>query len=144
MDGDQLVDFYCIDPVMFGERLAGKSIYAGNLYLQFEKEDSWTRAVVRAFGRINGELKFEAAYVLDKTSVPLISVFCSDKSFLSGMSHHPIYRKHILMFCAYLTYFTYPVLFAIFRNSFQHKGGFPCNAHQLVSCGLDVNYRRVY
>ena len=41
MDGDQLVDFYWIDPVMVAERLAGKSKYAGKLYLKFEKEDSW-------------------------------------------------------------------------------------------------------
>ena len=60
-----------------------------------------------------------------------------------GMSHHPIHRKHILMFCAYSTYFTYSVEFAIFRKSIQHKAGFSCNAHKLVSCGLDANYRRV-
>ena len=30
LDGDQLVDFYWIDPVMVAERLAGKSTYAGS------------------------------------------------------------------------------------------------------------------
>ena len=47
--------------MMVAERLAGKSKYAGKLYLKFETEDSWTRPGVRAFGRINGGLIFEAA-----------------------------------------------------------------------------------
>ena len=107
LDGDQLVDFYWIDPVMVAERLAGKSKYAGKLYLKFETEDSWTRPGVRAFGRINGGLIFEAAYILDKRSVPLITVFYSDKSHLKGTSHYPVYREHILLLIAYLTYLPY-------------------------------------
>ena len=95
------------DPVMVAERLAGKSKYAGKLYLKFEKEDSWTRPGVREFGRINGGLIFEAAYILDKRSVPLITVFYSDKSHLKGTSHHPVYSEHILLLIAYFTYFAY-------------------------------------
>jgi hypothetical protein len=38
MDGDQLVDFYWIDPMLTAELIAGKNKYAGNLYLQFEVE----------------------------------------------------------------------------------------------------------
>ena len=38
MDGDQLVDFYWIDPMLTAELIAGKTKYAGNLYLQFEIE----------------------------------------------------------------------------------------------------------
>ena len=57
-------------PVMVTERLAGKSKYAGKLYLKFETEDSWTRPGVRMFGRINGGLTFETAHILDKRSVP--------------------------------------------------------------------------
>ncbi len=45
------------------ERIAGKSKYARNLYLQFEREDSWTRLGVRAFGRVNGGLVFQTAYL---------------------------------------------------------------------------------
>jgi len=93
MDGDQLVDFYWIDPMLTAERIAAKSQYAGHMYYQFELEDSWDRPGVRAFGRINGGLIFEAAYIIDPASVPLLSVFYADKSYLKGMSHHPIYRK---------------------------------------------------
>ena len=89
MDGDQLVDFYWINPMLTAERIAAKTKYAGNLYLQFEPEDSWERPGVRAFGRVNGGLVFEAAYLLDTSSVPMLSVFYADKSHLKGMSHHP-------------------------------------------------------
>ena len=54
MDGDQLVDFYWIDPMLTAERIAAKSQYAGHMYYQFELEESWDRPGVRAFGRING------------------------------------------------------------------------------------------
>ncbi len=50
-DGDQLVDFYWIDPMLVAESIAAKSKYAGNHYLQFELEDSWERPGTRAFGR---------------------------------------------------------------------------------------------
>ena len=107
-DGDQLVDFYWIDPMLVAERIAAKSKYAGNLYLQFELEDSWERPGTRAFGRVNGGLVFEAAYLFDKNSVPLLSVFYADKSFLKGMSHHPIYRKCI--FCIFCILHIYCIL----------------------------------
>ena len=81
------------------ESIAAKAKYAGNLYLQFELEDSWERPGTRAFGRVNGGLVFEAAYLFDKASVPMLSVFYADKSFLKGMSHLPIYRKCI--FCIF-------------------------------------------
>ena len=56
MDGDQLVDFYWIDPMLTAERIAAKTKYAGHLYLQFEMEDSWERHGMRAFGRVNGAI----------------------------------------------------------------------------------------
>ncbi len=40
MDGDQLVDFYWIDPMVTAERIAAKSQYAGHQYLQIELEES--------------------------------------------------------------------------------------------------------
>ena len=107
LDGDQLVDFYWIDPLMNAERIVAKSKYAGKLYLQFQPEESWERPGVRAFGRVNGGLIFEAAYLIDRTSVPLLTVFYSDKSYLKGTSHWPIYRKYVKTYCAYLTYRTY-------------------------------------
>jgi hypothetical protein len=58
MDGDQLVDFYWIDPMVTAERIAAKPQYAGHLYLQFELEESWDRPGVSAFSRVNGELIF--------------------------------------------------------------------------------------
>ncbi len=70
MDGDRLVDFYWIDPMLTAERIAGKTKYAGNLYLQFEFEESWERPGVRAVCHVNGGLVFEAAYTLDKSRVP--------------------------------------------------------------------------
>ena len=107
LDGDQLVDFYWIDPLINAERIVAKSKYAGKLYLQFQPEESWERPGVRAFGRVNGGLIFEAAYLIDRTSVPLLTVFYSDKSHLKGTSHWPIYRKKIQTYCAYFTYSTY-------------------------------------
>ena len=98
MDGDQLVEFYWIDPMMAAEHVAWKSKYAGNLYLQFERKESWTRPGVRAFGRVNGGLVFETAYILDKTNGTLISVFYAYKLFLNGVSDHPIYCTCIFQF----------------------------------------------
>ena len=89
MDGYQLVDFYWIDPMLTAERIAAKSTYAGHMYYQFEPEESWDRPGVRAFGRINGGLVFEAAYILDRTSVPLLSVFYADKSHYKGRKLKP-------------------------------------------------------
>ncbi len=97
--------------MLTAEHIAGKTKYAENLYLQFELEVSWERPGVRAFGRVNGGLVFEAAYLLDKSSVPMRSAFYPDKSHLKGRSHHPVYRTvhfvhithclHILHFCLY-------------------------------------------
>jgi len=36
MDGDQLVDFYWIDPMLTAEHIAAKSQYAGHMYYQFD------------------------------------------------------------------------------------------------------------
>ena len=61
------------------EQIAAKSKYAGKLYLQFEPEESWERPGRRAFGRVNGGLVFEAAYMRDSGNVPMLSVFYADK-----------------------------------------------------------------
>ena len=65
-DGDQLVDFYWIDPMLVAECLAAKSKYAGNL--KFELEDSWERPGTRAFGRVNGGLGFRLHISSTKTA----------------------------------------------------------------------------
>jgi hypothetical protein len=48
---------------------------------------------VRAFGRVNRGAIFEAYNLLDKGSVPLLSIFYSDKAHLKGWGHHPINRE---------------------------------------------------
>jgi hypothetical protein len=63
MDGDKQVDSYWIDPMMAAERIAGKSKYAGNPYLQFEREESWTRPGAHAIGRVNGGLVFFRLFI---------------------------------------------------------------------------------
>ena len=103
-DGDQSVEFYWIDPMLSAERIAGKSKYSGHMYFQYLPEWSWERPGIRAFGRVNGGLVFETCYMIDKHSVPLLSVFYADKAHNRGWSHHPIYRKLIYHNnCPYLT-----------------------------------------
>jgi hypothetical protein len=57
-DGDQSVEFYWIEQMLSAERIAAKSEYSGHMYYQYEREWSWERPGIRAFGRVNG------AYVL--------------------------------------------------------------------------------
>ena len=78
------MEFVYLDPSWSAERIAAKRKYAGHMYYQYEPEESWTRPGVRAFGRVNGGAIFEACYLLDKGSVPLLSVFYSDKAHLKG------------------------------------------------------------
>ncbi len=52
--------FYYIDPGHALERYAGKLKFKNNFYYQHEREESWTRPGVRAFGRVNGALPFKA------------------------------------------------------------------------------------
>ncbi len=88
--------------MLAAERLTANSKYARNkLYLQFELEDSWNRP-----------------------SVPLITVFYSDKSYLKGMTHHPIYRECMQYFAYFHTftsgvYFTYFAMVCIFCVKFN-------------------------
>ncbi len=43
-DGDQLVDFYWIDPLLdLAKSIVGRTKYAKKLYLQFELEESWDK-----------------------------------------------------------------------------------------------------
>ena len=93
LDGNQSVEFVYIDPTWSAEIIAAKQKYKGHMYYQFEPEESWTRPGLRAFGRVNGGAIFEVCYMLDKGSVPLISVFYADKAHFKGWSHHPVYRE---------------------------------------------------
>jgi hypothetical protein len=66
--------------MLSAERFAAESKYSGRMYYQYEPEWSWKRPGIRAFGRVNGGLVFESCYMIDKQSVPLLSVFYADKA----------------------------------------------------------------
>jgi hypothetical protein len=96
MDGDQPVVFYWIDPGLALdaglERHAGKSKFRNKFYYQYEREESWTRPGVRAFGRVNGGLAFQGFQAIAGNAVPLCHIFFADKAgSTKHCSHHPIY-----------------------------------------------------
>ena len=94
MDGDQVLDFYWIDPIAAAKRFISKPNFAGKLYTKYERQDSVRRPGKRAFGRANSGLVFQSAQFIDPFSSPLLILFYADKTF-SGKhrSHHPIYSK---------------------------------------------------
>ena len=100
MDGDQVLDFYWIDPIAAAKRFISKPKFAGKLYTKYERQDSQAvrRPGKRAFGRANSGLVFQSAQFIDPFSSPLLLLFYADKTF-SGKhrSHHPIYSKFHLM-----------------------------------------------
>jgi hypothetical protein len=94
LDGEQSVIFYYIDPGYAMERHAGKAKFKNKFYYQYEREESWTRPGVRAFGRANGGLAFQGFQKVAGNAVPLCSVFYADKAgSTKNCTHHPIYRK---------------------------------------------------
>jgi hypothetical protein len=48
MDGDQVLDFYWIDPIDAAKRFISKPKFAGKLYTKFERQDSVRRPGKRA------------------------------------------------------------------------------------------------
>jgi hypothetical protein len=93
-DGDQVLDFYWIDPIDAAKRFISKPKFAGKLYTKYERQDSVRRPGKRAFGRANSGLVFQSAQFIDPFSSPLLLLFYADKTF-SGKhrTHHPIYSK---------------------------------------------------
>ena len=73
--GDQHVVFYYIDPCYAMERHAGKAEFKNKFYFQYEREDSWTRPGVRAFGRVNGGTAFQGFQIRAGNAVPMCHVF---------------------------------------------------------------------
>ena len=71
--------FYYIDPGYAMERHAGKAKFKNKFYYQYEREASWTRPGVRAFGRVNGGLAFQGFQTIAGNAVPLCSVFMLTK-----------------------------------------------------------------
>jgi hypothetical protein len=96
LDGDQPVVFYYIDPGHALERHAGKLKFKNKFYYQYEREESWTRPGVRAFGRVNGGLAFQGFQQIAGNAVPLCHVFYADKAgSTKNCTHHPIYGKFL-------------------------------------------------
>ena len=92
LDGDQPVVFYYIDPGHALERHAGKLKFKNKFYYQYQREESWTRPGVRAFGRVNGGLAFQGFQKIAGNAVPLCHVLYADKAgSTKHCSHHPIY-----------------------------------------------------
>jgi hypothetical protein len=94
LDGNQILDFYWIDPVDAAKRFISRPKFSRKQYTQFKREWSEQRAGKRAFSRANSGLIFQSCQAVDKYSSPLILLFYADKSF-SGKhrTHHPIYSK---------------------------------------------------
>jgi 3'-phosphoadenosine 5'-phosphosulfate (PAPS) 3'-phosphatase len=99
LDGNQLLDFYWIDPIEATVLFITKRQYSGNLklYTQFAPgtATSYMYQGHRAFDTCaNSGMVFEAAQLIDLESSPVLALFFSDASF-SGqhMTHHPIYCK---------------------------------------------------
>lgn len=95
-DGNQLLDFYWIDPIDAIIRFIAKREYSGKLYTQFARGTSHLCPGQRAFDACaNAGMVFEAAQLIDLESSPVLALFFSDASF-SGqhMTHHPIYCKY--------------------------------------------------
>ena len=105
MDGNQLLDFYWIDPIEAIIRVVAKQEYSGKLYTQFVPGTSYLSPGQRAFdASANSGMVFEAAQLIDLNSSPVLlidlnssPVFFSDASFAGQhMTHPPIYRMSCL------------------------------------------------
>jgi hypothetical protein len=102
MEGDQILDFFWIDPIAAAKRFVSRPRFSGKLYTKYERQSSLRRPAKRAFGRANSGLVFQSAQFVDKYSSPLLLLFYADKSY-SGKhrTHHPIYSKHFICFSEY-------------------------------------------
>jgi hypothetical protein len=102
MDGDQILDFFWIDPIAAAKRFVSRPRFAGKLYTRYERQSSLRRPEKRAYGRANSGLVFQSAQYVDKYSSPLLLLFYADKSY-SGKhrTHHPIYSKLFICFPEY-------------------------------------------
>jgi len=99
MDGNQLLDFYWLDPIEAIIRFVAKKEFCGKLYTQFVPGTSNHSLGQRAFdGCANCGMVFEAAQLIDLNSSPVLALFFSDAAFAGQhMTHHPIYRMSCLV-----------------------------------------------
>ena len=95
MDGNQVLDFYWIDPIDAIIRFLAKRENLGKLYTQFVPGTSHLDPGQRVFDECsNSGMVFETAQLIDLDSSPVLALFFSDASFSGpNMSHHPFYRK---------------------------------------------------
>ena len=92
LDGKQVLDFYWTDPIDAMKRYVAKLKYNGKLYTTFQPGTSFFHPDDRAFDLANSGVVFQAAWLVDTESSPLLALFYADASFFGqSMSHHPIY-----------------------------------------------------
>ena len=96
LDGKQVLDFYWTDPIDAMTRSVAKLQYNGKLYTTFMPGTSIFHPGDRAFDLANSGMVFQAAYLVDTGSSPLLALFYADASFSGqSMTHHPIYSKYL-------------------------------------------------
>jgi hypothetical protein len=92
LDGKQVLDFYWTDPIDAIKRFVAKRQYKDKLYTTFQPGTTLFHPNDRAFDKANSGMVFQASYLVDSGSSPLLALFYADASFSGqSMSHHPIY-----------------------------------------------------
>ena len=90
--GAMVLDLLALrDPIDAMKRYFAKRKYKNKLYTHFKPQYVGKQ---RAFSKSNSGMLFEAAWLIDINSIPVLAFFYSDASF-SGQhtTHHPIYSK---------------------------------------------------
>jgi hypothetical protein len=67
LDGDQVLDFYWIDPRDAAKRFISKPNFAGKLHTEYELQDSVRRSGKQAFGRamFSGDFRCILFFAMD-------------------------------------------------------------------------------
>jgi len=93
-DGQQVLNFYWIDPIQAVKRFIAKRKYANKFYTRYEPQFAGKDNRERAFSKANSGTIFQAFQLLNPKCSPVLALFYADASF-SGqhMTHHPIYSK---------------------------------------------------
>ena len=108
LDGNQVLDFYWIDPIDAMKRSVAKLQYNGKLYTSFMPGTSIFHPEDRAFDLANSGMVFQAAWLVDRGSSPLLALFYADASFSGqSMTHHPIYGTYFFNYVHYVIYIHY-------------------------------------
>ena len=104
-DGNQVLNYYWINPIHAIKRYITKKRYAKTFYTRYEPQFFGKDHSQRAFSRSNSGTIFQAFQLLNPKCSPVLALFYADASF-SGqhMTHHPIYSKCNHFFCNYFDY----------------------------------------